>query len=111
VPGLIAASAGSDWTYGGSILTFVFPMILFLAVAAVLYVLYTKPQVVPGNEDIAHERSVASTPVAKMPSEAGPPAGPGVAAGGGQTAAAHSGQAATAATGQAGSADGAEGKA
>ena len=49
MPGPILASAGSDWSYGGSILTFLFPMILFLAVAAVLWVGYTKPQHVPGR--------------------------------------------------------------
>jgi hypothetical protein len=48
VPGAIAA-AGSDWTYGASILTFAFPMLLFVFVAGALYVLYTKPHLVPGH--------------------------------------------------------------
>ncbi|MBV9446570.1 MAG: hypothetical protein JO345_11845 [Streptosporangiaceae bacterium] len=39
----------SAWSFGGSMLTFVFPMILFIAVAAALYVLYTKPEIVPGR--------------------------------------------------------------
>ena len=47
--GLILAAAGSDWSYGASILTFAFPMILFVAVAGALYVLYTKPHLVPGH--------------------------------------------------------------
>ena len=47
--GLITASANSAWSYGASILTFVFPELLFIAVAAALYVLYTKPHLVPGH--------------------------------------------------------------
>jgi hypothetical protein len=45
----VIAAAGSDWTYGASILTFVFPELLFIAVAGALYVLYTKPHLVPGH--------------------------------------------------------------
>jgi hypothetical protein len=37
------------WSYGGAILTFAFPMILFIAVMAALYVVYTKPETVPGR--------------------------------------------------------------
>ena len=74
MPGPILASAGSDWSYGGSILTFLFPMILFLAVAGVLWVLYTKPQQVPGRGYLANERSVAATPTVTA---AGATAGPG----------------------------------
>ena len=47
--GVIADSAGGAWTFGGSILTFAFPMILFIVVAGALYVLYTKPEFVPGH--------------------------------------------------------------
>ena len=39
----------NGWSYGGAILTFAFPMILFIAVMAALYVEYTKPEVVPGR--------------------------------------------------------------
>jgi hypothetical protein len=86
VPGPILASAGSDWSYGGSILTFLFPMILFLAVAAVLWVGYTKPQNVPGRSYLASGRSVSATPAvarngtAATAGQANPapgPAGPG----------------------------------
>ncbi|MBO0817148.1 MAG: hypothetical protein J2P30_18635 [Actinobacteria bacterium] len=38
-----------DWTYGAAILSFAFPMLLFIAVAGALYVLYTKPHLVPGH--------------------------------------------------------------
>ena len=76
MPGPILASAGSDWSYGGSILTFLFPMILFLAVAGVLWVLYTKPQQVPGRGYLANERSVAATPtVTAAGATAGSPGG------------------------------------
>jgi hypothetical protein len=76
--GPILASAGSDWSYGGSILTFLFPMILFLAVAGVLWVLYTKPQQVPGRSYLANERSVAATPtVTAAAAAAGSPGGAG----------------------------------
>ena len=48
MPGVLAV-AGSDWTYGASILTFLFPELLFIGVAGALYVLYTKPHLVPGH--------------------------------------------------------------
>jgi hypothetical protein len=67
VHGLIADSAGGAWTFGGSILTFAFPMLLFIAVAGALYVLYTKPQVVPGHRLPAPERPVSYTAVAGTP--------------------------------------------
>ncbi len=54
MPGLLADSAGGAWTFGGSILTFLFPMLLFITVAAALFVLYTKPETVPGDESPAH---------------------------------------------------------
>jgi hypothetical protein len=68
VHGLIAASGdGSAWTFGGSILTFAFPMILFIVVAGALYVLYTKPQLVPGHRAPAAERPVSYTAVPGKP--------------------------------------------
>jgi len=71
VPGLIAAAGGSDWTYGGSILTFAFPMLLFIAVAGALYVLYTKPHLVPGHRYNMNGRSVVATPGANAPTRGG----------------------------------------
>ena len=64
---VIADSAGGAWTFGGSILTFVFPMILFIVVAAALYVAYTKPELVPGHRNPAAERPVSYTPVPGPP--------------------------------------------
>ena len=65
--GLIAASADSSaWTFGASILSFAFPMILFIVVATALYVAYTKPELVPGHPAPA-ERPVSYTPVPGPP--------------------------------------------
>jgi hypothetical protein len=61
VSGLIAAN-GSDWSLGGSILTFAFPMALFIAVGAALWVLYTKPHVVPGHRYQPNAGSISATP-------------------------------------------------
>ena len=58
---LTTASAGSAWTYGASILTFVFPELLFIAVAAALYVLYTKPHLVPGHHYEMRVRTASDT--------------------------------------------------
>ncbi len=44
----VIAVAGSDWSLTGSILTFAFPVFLFVAVGATLWVLYTMPHEVPG---------------------------------------------------------------
>lgn len=67
MPEAIAASSSSAWTYGGAILTFVFPMILFLAVAVTLYVVYTKPSVVPGHREQTIARPIGFTPVVRQP--------------------------------------------
>jgi hypothetical protein len=96
----MAMSTGSAWSLGGSILTFVFPMILFLVVATALFVAYTKPSVVPGHDEHAGARPIGFTPVVRMPArdQAGNPlagshhpAGPGEggvpAAGAGEAAA------------------------
>lgn len=61
MPGLIASGL-NGWTYGGSILTFAFPELLFIAVAATLYVLFTKPHVVPGHRYHLNGGPVTSTP-------------------------------------------------
>ncbi|MGH3226363.1 MAG: hypothetical protein ACRDPY_48095, partial [Streptosporangiaceae bacterium] len=60
--------AGSAWSFGGSILTFVFPEALFIIVAIALYVVYTKPETVPGRWVRGTERSVGYTPVPGQPS-------------------------------------------
>ncbi|MGH3229750.1 MAG: hypothetical protein ACRDOA_14425 [Streptosporangiaceae bacterium] len=57
----------SAWTFGGSILTMAFPMILFIVVAIALYVLYTKPEFVPGHWVHGAERPVSYTALPGKP--------------------------------------------
>ena len=71
--GVIADSAGGAWTFGGSILTFAFPMILFIVVACALYMVYTRPEVVPGHRRPAAEHPVTYTTVAGQPATADAP--------------------------------------
>jgi hypothetical protein len=72
VHGLIAAGADSSaWSFGGAILTFAFPMILFVVVAGALYVLYTKPQLVPGHRVPWAERPVSYTSLPGKPAASG----------------------------------------
>jgi hypothetical protein len=59
----------SAWTFGGSILSFAFPMLLFIVVGGALYVLYTKPEFVPGHRAPGLERPVSYTPVPGKPLE------------------------------------------
>jgi hypothetical protein len=58
---------GSAWSVGASILTFAFPMILFLAVAGALFVAYTKPSVVPGHREQTVARPIGFTPAVRLP--------------------------------------------
>jgi hypothetical protein len=67
---VIADPAGSAWTFGGSILTFAFPMLLFIVVACALYVAYTKPELVPGHRNPAAQRAVSYTAVPGEPATA-----------------------------------------
>lgn len=79
MPGVItaAASSTSAWNYGGSIMTFAFPMILFLTVAISLYVVFTKPSVVPGHREQTVARPIGFTPMVSLPrQETGEPAVP-----------------------------------
>ena len=72
--GVIALSPTGDWTYGAAILSFVFPELLFIAVAGALYVLYTKPHLVPGHRYTMQVRSITATSAPEVP---GAPAQPG----------------------------------
>ena len=56
-----------DWTYGAAILSFVFPELLFIGVAGALYVLYTKPHLVPGHRYTMQVRSIAATAAPGVP--------------------------------------------
>ena len=68
---MLADTAGGAWTFGGSILTFAFPMILFVVVAIALYVAYTRPETVPGRWVHGADRPVSYTPVPGQPRAAG----------------------------------------
>ena len=61
----------SAWSFGGSILTFAFPMILFIVVACALYIAYTKPELSPGHRNPAAQRPVSYTAVAGAPAQDG----------------------------------------
>jgi hypothetical protein len=76
VHGLIASSPSGDWTYGAAILTFAFPVTLFIVVGSALYILYTKPHLVPGHKYNVVLSSVSDTPVAGTPGAVGGPAVP-----------------------------------
>ena len=60
----------SAWSFGGSIMTFAFPMIMFIVVACALYIAYTKPELVPGHRNPAAQRPVSYTAVPGEPSPA-----------------------------------------
>ena len=59
---LIAQGPSGAWNSGAAILTFVFPMLLFIAVAGALYILYTKPEVAPGHRSVERPISYTSIP-------------------------------------------------
>jgi hypothetical protein len=67
VQNVIADSAGGAWSFGGSILTFAFPMLLFIVVASALYIAYTKPELVPGHRAPAEEHPMTYTAVPGKP--------------------------------------------
>ena len=72
----MAESAGGAWSFGSSILTFAFPMILFIVVAVALYVLYTKPEIVPGHRTPAAEHPVSYTAIPGTPTVTAVPGSP-----------------------------------
>ena len=68
--GLIVAQSPSPsgaWSSGGAILTFVLPMTLFIVVAFGLYILYTKPSIVPGRRIPGADHPVSYTSVPGRP--------------------------------------------
>ena len=73
---MIADSAGgSAWSFGGSILTFAFPMILFIVVACALYIAYTKPELAPGHRNPAAGNPDTGHPAAGDSEQAKPEGG------------------------------------
>ena len=63
----VIAATTMGWSYGASILSFLFPMILFVVVGTSLYVVFTKPSVVPGSPEQGLARPIGFTPVVTMP--------------------------------------------
>jgi hypothetical protein len=58
----VITETGADaWTLGGSILTFAFPMLLFVIACAALWVLFTRPDAVPWRARVSLGRSVSSS--------------------------------------------------
>ncbi|GEM_PF-6547641 len=83
----ILASTGSAWSYGGAVLTFLFPMILFMFIGAALYVVFSMPTRLPGS-GIARERAAGATwtvSEAAYQRPAGPATAPGGTAASGET--------------------------
>jgi hypothetical protein len=66
VPGVLAAATGSDWNAGGSIFTFYFPVGLFVVVATILYLLFSRP-----HKRIPNRRRLASAHAAAGPERTG----------------------------------------
>src|SRR5215475_5379663 len=58
---MVLASVDEGWSFGGSILTFLIPMLAFVAIAVTLLILYTKPELVPGRDKGDGESPVTAT--------------------------------------------------
>jgi hypothetical protein len=48
MPPVIGTATGSDWSSVGALLTFYFPIVLFLIIATCLYLEFSRPHTVPG---------------------------------------------------------------
>jgi hypothetical protein len=63
VPGLILSAVTPDNTPHGYNLTFAFPMLLFIVVGAILYLLFSRPHArIPGHRALRPARAVAPDP-------------------------------------------------
>jgi hypothetical protein len=49
---VIYTTAATNWSLSGSILTFAFPMVLFIVAATVLYLLFSRPHRIPGHSEL-----------------------------------------------------------
>jgi hypothetical protein len=76
VPAVLASATGSNWTAGGSIFTFYFPIGLFVVIAALLCLQFARPHKIPGHRNLAASAAGPATaqPAAKTmtPDAAGP---------------------------------------
>jgi hypothetical protein len=64
VPAALAAATGSAWNAGGSILTFYFPVGLFVVIASILYLTFTRRHTIPGHRPFVPARTAANGPAA-----------------------------------------------
>jgi hypothetical protein len=68
---MVLASVDEGWSFGGSILTFLVPMLAFVAIAVTLLILYTKPELVPGRGKGDGESPVTATRQPGLPASGG----------------------------------------
>ena len=68
---MVLASVDEGWSFGGSILTFLIPMLAFVAIAVTLLILYTKPELVPGRDKGDGESPVTATRQPGLPVSGG----------------------------------------
>lgn len=73
MPGVLAATAGSDWSEGGALLTFYFPLGLFIVVAAALYLRFSRPHAVPGRAPLTAAVAARRAAAAPQGTDAAPP--------------------------------------
>ncbi len=66
----------SAWSTGGSIFTFASLYVLFIAVAAALYVVYTRPNFFPGHRTGTLKYPAIHTPQPGLPTHVAAPAVP-----------------------------------
>lgn len=88
--GPILAIVTPDNIPGGSILTFAFPMALFIVAAVVLYLLFTRPHQVPGHKKLAAARASTGVPRTSQAPRGGAAAAAAATGGGGSDAGAGS---------------------
>jgi hypothetical protein len=61
---VLAAATGSDWSSAGSLLTFYFPVGLFIVIGTTLYLEFNRPHLTPGRKRLAAAGTIAVTQAA-----------------------------------------------
>jgi hypothetical protein len=75
--GVLAAAAGSDWSSAGALLTFYFPVGLFIVVAAILFLEFSRPHAVPGRKPLPAAGTAVTARTAATAQPGSDAAGPG----------------------------------
>ena len=70
MPPVIGTATTSDWSSAGALLTFYFPLGLFVVIAALLYLRLSTPHAVPGLKPPTPARATASAAAASAEQEA-----------------------------------------